>query len=141
MNNFTEKISPEPTSGCWLWTAGESHGYGVIGDGHGGAEFAHRASWRIFRGDIPSGMNVCHHCDVPFCVNPDHLFIGTQKDNVRDMANKGRHGQQRKTHCKRGHELSGDNVYRYEKKPNIRHCKACRGIHDRQRDCRERGKA
>lgn len=51
---------------------------------------AHRASWRIFKGDIPPGMHVLHRCDNRCCVNPDHLFLGTHKDNMDDMTRKGR---------------------------------------------------
>lgn len=52
---------------------------------------AHRVAWRLFVGDIPEGAVVCHRCDTPPCANPDHLFIGTQADNVADMMRKGRH--------------------------------------------------
>lgn len=116
-------------TGCWLWAAGESHGYGVLADGRGSYDFAHRFSWEHFKGPIPEGLNVCHKCDTPLCVNPDHLFTGTQKDNCQDMASKGRHGQQTKTHCKNGHLLSGRNVYTYARRPKTRLCRACRNAH------------
>lgn len=79
---------PEPNSGCWLWMNS--------GGRYGQVMFkrrlmqAHRLSWIAFRGEIPAGANVLHVCDTPGCVNPDHLFIGTQADNVRDMRQKGR---------------------------------------------------
>jgi len=77
--------------GCWLWIAGKSsRGYGVLGDGAGGSIQAHRASWEINFGPIPKGMCVCHRCDVPACVRPSHLFLGTQSENVADMIAKGR---------------------------------------------------
>lgn len=82
-------------TGCWLWLRGKhTFGYGLIGAyKDGGArtsEGAHRASYRIFKGEIPAGMNVCHRCDTPACINPEHLFLGTAMDNVRDCIAKGR---------------------------------------------------
>jgi hypothetical protein len=87
------KVSPEPMSGCWLWTgAVKELGYGVIGLGtrQQGTAKAHRVSWTLHRGEIPAGMNVLHRCDNPSCVNPAHLFLGTLKDNARDCVSKGR---------------------------------------------------
>lgn len=77
-------------SGCWLW---EEHvcikGYGRIRY-RGKKRQAHRVSWIIHRGEIPLGMNVLHKCDVTGCVNPDHLFLGTDTDNARDREQKQR---------------------------------------------------
>jgi hypothetical protein len=93
IERFEEKFVPEPNSGCWLWTAATKElGYGVIGvgsRGHG-TDKAHRVSWKLYRGEIPAGMVVCHKCDTPACVNPDHLFLGTLGDNMRDCVRKGR---------------------------------------------------
>lgn len=78
------------TDGCWLWTATTNN------KGYGNFKFnkkyvgAHRASWMIHNGPIPKGKFVLHTCDNPPCVNPDHLFIGTNEDNLKDMAKKGR---------------------------------------------------
>lgn len=79
---------PEPMSGCWLWIGGVSYppGYGRMTRG----QYAHRVSYEIHRGKIPVGMHVLHRCDNRLCVNPDHLFLGTQSDNMRDMMAKGR---------------------------------------------------
>lgn len=88
---FFEKIIKTET--CWIWNAAkDSKGYGRIGTGgrKGKDVFAHRLSYFLHKGEIPTGMLVCHKCDKPACVNPDHLFLGTQTDNMRDCVNKGR---------------------------------------------------
>lgn len=75
---------------CWIWTAyANEDGYGITSF-RGRLMGAHRASWIIHYGDIPEDMRVLHHCDNPPCVNPEHLFLGTQLDNMRDCAAKGR---------------------------------------------------
>lgn len=80
--------------GCWLWKGTTiGHGYGSLAN-KGRPVYAHRLSWEIHYGPIPPGIFVCHHCDVRNCVRPDHLFLGTHLDNVRDMLSKGRMGQQ-----------------------------------------------
>lgn len=85
---------PEPNSGCWLWTgAATAAGYGVVSKGPRGRQktyLTHRVAFESVNGAIPAGLFVCHRCDVPSCVNPDHLFLGTARDNTRDMLRKGR---------------------------------------------------
>ena len=87
---FNDNYLIDITTGCWIWMGYlNSGGYGSFYvDGQ--LRSAHRVSWELHYGPIPEGLNVCHHCDVPGCVNPDHLFVGTQKDNIRDALNKGR---------------------------------------------------
>jgi hypothetical protein len=92
MRNYIEKPGPLPTK-CWIWQ-GQVHdyrwGYGSI-KWNGQNVKVHRASYMLHVGDIPEGMLVCHHCDEPLCINPDHLFLGTDADNNADMVAKGRH--------------------------------------------------
>ena len=76
-------------TGCWLWDNGKEQKYGQFklkGVRHG----AHRISWLIHNGPIPDGLWVLHSCDTPGCVNPGHLFLGTNSDNMKDMGSKGR---------------------------------------------------
>lgn len=89
MKRFWNKV--EKTNTCWLWTASKSHnGYGVIWIKDIGNVRVHRFSWELHVGPIPDGLCVLHKCDVPACVNPEHLFLGTRKDNAADMVKKGR---------------------------------------------------
>lgn len=79
------------TETCWLWTGGVAgKGYGQFGKNNGQRFDSHRFSYELHIGPIPEGLFVCHTCDVPRCVNPEHLFLGTNQDNMQDAARKGR---------------------------------------------------
>lgn len=121
---------PEPNSGCHLWL-GNGRKYGRVTLA-GQGMYAHRLAWQFAHGPIPEGMMVLHRCDVGLCVNPDHLFLGTQTDNMRDMVSKGRgHFRHRgQTHCLRGHEYAVTGVYQTQR---IR----ARGDVAPQRQCRQ----
>ncbi len=86
---FWEKGEYITESGCLIWMLGESYGYGHVKFG-GKQFFAHRLAWELTFGDIPKGIEVLHHCDIPLCFNPKHLFLGTQADNLHDAQLKGR---------------------------------------------------
>ena len=92
-NKFESATMPEPNSGCWIWMNGiTSFGYGRLK--HNAKSYsAHRFSWMLYRGPIPHGKWILHKCDTPSCVNPDHLFCGTNVDNILDMVSKGRNSK------------------------------------------------
>lgn len=93
--NFWVKVLPNPDSGCWEWIAAlGTTGYGAFGltrNGKHEVYKAHRVAYSHFVAE-PGAMHVLHHCDNPLCVRPEHLFLGTHAQNMRDMANKGRNG-------------------------------------------------
>lgn len=90
----------EKTDKCWLFTGAKTAGgYGLLGDTKGKSRAAHRISWELHKGKIPEGMMVLHKCDVRNCVNPDHLFLGTNRDNMADRNAKGRQARGEKTGC------------------------------------------
>lgn len=81
-----------PGARCWLWMGARINGYGRLKINKQ-SKWAHRASYEHYVGAIPNGQLVLHHCDTPACINPEHLFLGTQKDNIADCCRKGRRGR------------------------------------------------
>lgn len=93
----------DKTGPCWEWTgAKDRRGYGRFGKPRGnGTWIAPRLAWTLSVGPVPDGLFVCHHCDNPGCVRPDHLFVGTNADNMRDCIKKGRQAHNRGEKCGR----------------------------------------
>ena len=94
------------TDGCWIWIGARRNGYGRFGGSP--YRYAHRVAWELAHGPLEStAVKVCHHCDNPLCVRLDHLFIGSQADNVRDRAAKGRTAVLSTEHYKRIGRIGG----------------------------------
>jgi hypothetical protein len=133
---FFERVKVNDSDKCWPWDGIiQRSGYGILKLGGPKNKFhgqAHRVSYELHYGSIPYGMLVCHKCDVPLCVNPEHLFLGTASDNNKDRARKGRTRNQNtfKTICKWGHPLTGDNVF--TNADGTRHCRECNRVSARR---------
>lgn len=113
---FWSKVSIGEADECWPYMAGRNpRGYGIFHVGPRGAQdvmLANRVAYQIGNHRHLGSKNALHHCDNPPCCNPRHLYAGTHKDNAQDAVRRGRHSRQGKfnTHCKRGHEMAGDNL-------------------------------
>jgi hypothetical protein len=122
-----EKIVTDKKTGCWNWIACKNNrGYGKTSF-RGNQDLSHRVFWKIINGEIPFGMFICHKCDNPGCVNPEHLFLGTPKDNMQDCVIKDRHnhtnGNKGKLFCKHGHEFTKENTHVNKKGERL--CRQC----------------
>lgn len=138
---FADKFT-RPRSGCWEWTASKQpSAYGKYWTGDKLVR-AHRHSFEVFCGPIPDGKYVCHRCDNPACVNPDHLFLGSNSDNMKDCHGKNRlkGAFKKQTTCKRGHSLDAPTVYvRIDRNGRIvRTCNVCKAIYKRAHYSRAR---
>lgn len=130
MERFNQKFVKKE-SGCWEWVGFiDPKGYGRFRF-DGDSRLAHRVSYLLYIGEIDNGLFVCHKCDNRKCVNPDHLFLGTNQDNMVDCSIKGRTRNQNsyKKECKRGHLLSGSNLVITN--TGSRQCRIC--INDKTR--------
>lgn len=142
---FDAKVDRSNPDGCWEWTGAlNKNGYGKFKERSYVLVQSHRFAYQRAHGAIPTGMMVCHHCDNPRCVRPDHLFAGTALDNVRDMLAKGRHPMSgrvgmgrtrtsprvRPTECPQGHPYDEQNTYVYKRR---RICRECKRQYDRTR--------
>lgn len=139
-NRILHNVEMVPESGCWIWMrALNGHGYPQM-HLRGKQVRVHRVSYEAFVGPIPDGCFICHRCDTPACVNPNHLFAGTNSDNLLDAVAKRRQWQSSKTHCLSGHEFTPRNTYIGIRRngSTMRVCRECKRIaQQRLRDKRK----
>lgn len=122
---FWSKVNTTGKNDCWyLKKSRGNNQYGNV-SWEGKSYRAHRVSWIIANGEIPEGMDICHICDHPGCVNPTHLFTGTQSDNAIDCVKKGRNPNSNKRFCSHGHEYTPENTRALNGR---RYCRECGAI-------------
>ena len=147
-DRFLDKVSPEPNTGCWLWTGSLrgplGHAAFAIGSRSDGTRrhvYAYRFAYETLVGPVPHGLELDHvNCSTPSCVNPRHLVAVSHRENV--LRGRGVSADYaRRTHCERGHLLGGANVWVIAGRPTSRCCLACRRMRDSARTARRRGRA
>lgn len=126
MARLVANIKNKPATNCWIWQGSKQpRGYGWVRVA-GRSVLTHRAMWEASRGKpLPAGKVVKHTCDTPACINPRHLRLATQRDNLLDKGRRGRDHNTNKTHCPRGHAYVGENLRVYRGR---RFCAACNKI-------------
>ena len=130
MNELVQEVldalsTPEPNTGCYLWDGHvDKDGYGRL-KREGRDLRAHRYMYQLVHRHLPDDLLVCHSCDVPACINPAHLFLGTGKDNLQDMSRKGKYRNNRmlREFCANGHKRTDDNIYLFRGKQMCRDCR------------------
>jgi hypothetical protein len=139
LTRFWAKVEIKDEDSCWLWTrAVNSKGYGSFAINGKGVS-AHKISWALAKNDgvlSDSKSHIMHSCDVRSCVNPNHLSVGTARDNARDAINKGRvviRVPSKEATCKRGHERTPENTH-----PKYNTCITCQRDSNRESKKRER---
>jgi hypothetical protein len=122
----------QDSSGCWIWQGPkQQRGYGIKAHRYLSGQHVHRILYQLAFGQALGRWDyVCHMCDVPSCVNPAHMWIGSPADNQKDMQTKGRGKYQKATHCKQGHEFTPQNTWVHERTKH-RHCRTCARVKNR----------
>ena len=125
LKRFCKKVLIDETSGCWVWIASKSRGYGMLTLA-GTAMPAHRAAYEHWAGPIPIGLTIDHLCRIRACVNPAHMECVTLTENIARGEGPSAKGA-RRTHCNHGHALVGENLYmqRNSKGRLFRRCRTC----------------
>ena len=99
LQRLMDKVVIDPVTGCWMWNGAQRHGYGVMRH-EGKVKSVHRVAYILAHGPIPDGKCVCHACDTPLCVHPDHLVLGDHAENQRQKKERGRAGGGRRLNAR-----------------------------------------